>query len=182
VALDPATNRYVAEVTNAGNGSTWGLELDVRWEFNWGRLGQFIPKGNYSYLGSRLFDTRQQTYRKFKGQPDYVYNVGFEYITRNSRFSVGANYNEVPINVEAEAKTDGTYEEKESTNITRLDVFASYTLTRRLSTRLAAQNLLTQTKSVQKRAYLANNTLTKYDVENEVFQPTFMVSVQWNLR
>lgn len=182
VSLDPTTKRYVSMPVNAGDGSAWGIELDGRYEININGIGKFIPKGNYTYLGSEIFDTKQQKYRKFKGQPDYVFNVGLEFISPNKRFSIGTNYNEVPINVEAESKTDGTYEEKESTNIRRFDIFANYTLSKKVSMRLAGQNLFTKPKSVYKRVYAANGTLNNYDIETEIYNPTFMLSLQFNLK
>ncbi len=133
-------------------------------------------------LRSEIIDAKTQQKRKFKGQPDYVYNVGFEYVSNNRRFSVGANFNKVPVNNEAETKTDGSYEVKENTDIQRLDIFASYNITQKLALRLGGQNLLTKTKEVEKRVYNTAGLLTSYDVERENYSSAVMLSVQWNIR
>jgi outer membrane receptor protein involved in Fe transport len=180
--LDPLTNRYVTTPTNAGNGNSWGIELDFRYETSLGRIGRLIPKANGSWLNSKLLDTKTQQYRKFKGQPDYVYNIGFEYLTNNKKISFGANYNEVPIANEAETKADGSYEVKEITSIRRLDLFINYSLSKKIALRLGGQNLLTKAKTVYKRVYLADNSLSNYDIERELFTPTYMLSLQWNIK
>jgi len=180
--LDPIANRYVTQVSNAGDGKVWGVEVDFRYEMGLGKMGRLIPKVNGSWLDSKLLDNKTKQYRKFRGQPDYVYNIGFEYLTNNKRFSLGANYNEVPVADEAETKNDGSYEVKEVTSIRRLDLFVNYTLTQKLMLRLGGQNLLTKAKTVYKRVYLPDNSLSSYDIERETFSPTYMLSMQWNIR
>lgn len=179
--LDAATNRYVTQMVNGGDGKVWGFEVDARYSFNIPSIGQLIPKFNYSILRSEILDVKTQQVRKFKGQPDYVYNIGFEYISPGKRFSIGTNFNKVPVNNEAETKTDGSYEVKENTDIQRLDIFASYNVTQKLAIRLAGQNLLTNTKEVRKRVYTATGILSNYDVEKENYSSAIMLSVQWNI-
>lgn len=182
VNLDAATNRYVSRTVNAGDGKVWGFEFDVRYAITVKGVGQFIPKANYSILRSEVLDTKTGQLRKFKNQPDYVYNIGLEYVMNNRRFSIGANFNKVPINQEPTTKDDGSYEVKENTDIQRLDVFLNYTVNRKLAVRLAGQNLLTQTKEVRKSVYNTTGQLTSYDVERENYASTLMLSLQWNFR
>jgi outer membrane receptor for ferrienterochelin and colicins len=178
---DNSTNRYVSQQVNGGDGKVWGFEIDARYSFVIKQVGEFIPKINYSILRSEILDVKTQQLRKFKGQPDYVYNLGFEYITSNRRLSFGANYNKVPINNEAETKTDGSYETKENTDIQRLDIFASYNVTHKLAIRLGGQNLLTNSKEVKKRVYNTAGVLQSFDVERELYSSTLMLSLQWNI-
>jgi outer membrane receptor for ferrienterochelin and colicins len=182
VYKEPATNRFVSQQVNGGNGKVWGFELDARYTLHTKRVGQFIPKINYSILRSEIIDAKTGQLRKFKGQPDYVFNIGMEYIAPGNRFSMGANFNKVPVNNEAETKTDGSYETKENTDIQRLDIFASYNLTQKLAIRLAGQNLLTNTKEVRKRVYNAAGILQNYDVEREYYSSAIMLSFQWNIK
>lgn len=181
IYLDNTTNRYVSQQVNGGDGKVWGFELDARYTFNIKGIGQFIPKVNYSILRSKILDAKTQQVRKFKGQPDYVYNTGFEFIHKNRRLSFGANYNKVPINNEAETKQDGSYETKENTDIQRLDVFLNYNITQKLALRLGGQNLLTNTKEVRKRVFNTAGVLQNFDVERENYASTIMLSVQWNI-
>ncbi|HMO61080.1 MAG TPA: TonB-dependent receptor [Ferruginibacter sp.] len=182
IYLDEAANRYVTQQVNGGNGKVWGFELDARYIINIRRIGQFIPRMNYSLLRSEIIDAKTKQLRKFKGQPNYVYNLGLEYITTNRRFSIGANYNKVPINNEADTKNDGSYETKENTDIQRLDIFANWNVTQKLAVRLAGQNLLTNTKEVRKRVYNAAGIMQNYDIERENYSSTIMLSLQWNIR
>ncbi len=179
---DDVASRYVSQQVNGGDGKIWGFEMDARYIINVSRVGQFIPKLNYSILRSEILDSKTGQLRKFKGQPDYVYNLGLEYITNSRRFSIGANFNKVPINNEAETKADGSYETKENTDIQRLDIFANWNITQKLAVRLAGQNLLTTTKEVRKKVYNAASVLQNYDVERESYSSTIMLSLQWNIR
>lgn len=175
-------NRYVTQLVNGGDGKVWGFELDARFTIQIPTIGQFIPRFNGSILRSEILDAKTKQLRKFKGQPDYVYNIGAEYVSKNKRFSIGANFNKVPINNEAETKTDGSYEIKQNTDIQRLDVFLNYNITQKIALRFSGQNLLTKSKEVRKTVYTSANVLSSYDIERENYSSAALVSIQWNIR
>lgn len=175
-------NRYVTQLVNGGDGKVWGFELDARFTIQIPTIGQFIPRFNGSILRSEILDAKTKQLRKFKGQPDYVYNIGAEYVSKNKRFSIGANFNKVPINNEAETKNDGSYEIKQNTDIQRLDVFLNYNITQKIALRFSGQNLLTKSKEVRKTVYTSANVLSSYDVERENYSSAALVSIQWNIR
>ncbi len=66
---------YIYQPQNVGNGKVWGVEFDLSTDLGFLGLPNTGVFGNISWLDSEITDFAGK--RRFNGQSDYVYNVGF---------------------------------------------------------------------------------------------------------
>jgi outer membrane receptor for ferrienterochelin and colicin len=175
-----SNNRYNLQVQNVGNAIAWGFEFDGKFTINMKKAGLFSIKGNFSRLYSELTDAITGQLRKLKGQPDYVYNIGFDYSSYKDFVTVGANFNFISDIDESERKPDGKYEVKDNSPVQRLDFFIGFSFNQKFAIRLSGQNLLNIDKAIYKKTYLSTGMLEKKEYQTEKFYQTYLISLQLN--
>lgn len=77
---------------NVGDGSTWGVELDLSTPLTLVGLGDTGVFLNAAWLDSEIDDAILGGERRFQNQPDYVYNVGFIHNLHEWQSAFGVNY------------------------------------------------------------------------------------------
>jgi outer membrane receptor for ferrienterochelin and colicins len=180
VEENPITGRYESQSQNVGTGRAWGFEFDMKYTLDFVKYGLLSIKGNYSLLYSELLNKTTQVKSKFKGQADYVYNIGFDYSVFENKITFGANFNYVPALDENEVKADGKYNIKDNSATQRMDVFLGYNMTRNIAIRLSGQNLMNLDKAIQNASYLADGTLEKKTLAREKYYENYLISLQLN--
>jgi len=70
-----AAGGSVFQPLNIGDGETWGLEFDLSTPLDFMGLDNTGFYANYAYMDSDIIDPFTGTERKFRNQPDFVYNV-----------------------------------------------------------------------------------------------------------
>lgn len=97
---------------NAGDGEVWGIELDFNIPLS-DETGLFA---NVTWLDSEIEDQFTGETRRFRGQPNYVYNVGLTHNIPSWDMSTGFSYQkqgkstEVDLDRELELGYDGNLE------------------------------------------------------------------------
>ncbi len=176
-SLNTANNRYESRFENVGDGALWGAELDGSYKLQpWGGR-ELTLRGNASWLDSEFKDKATGRKARFKEQPDYVLNAGFDY-QLPARFKLGANYNLTGAVDNTEYKADGKYTVNDQDERKFLDLYLSRDLGKHYRLRFAASNLLKAEKAKQASEYNANGALSKRDVEVERSQPLYTVSFE----
>src|SRR3546814_15022887 len=66
---------YIYQPQNIGDGKVWGVEFDLSTDLGFLGLPNTGIFGNVSWLDSEITDLAGK--RRFNGQSDYVYNIGF---------------------------------------------------------------------------------------------------------
>lgn len=80
-------------INNNNTGTVTGVELDVSAPFNLVGLPNLQGFLNYTYLDSEVKDPfLEGVERRFSGQAEYVYNIGFEHEITPWAFSYGMSY------------------------------------------------------------------------------------------
>lgn len=132
--------RFVERPDNVGDGEIWGVEFDARKQMDFIGMPNLLVRANYSWLRSRVRDISTGDTRKFKDQPDYVYNIGFDYDIPSWNASFGMNYNYIPDFIKDPVTGEGESNQK------LLDLYAVKRINKNFNVRLTASNLLNMKK------------------------------------
>ncbi|WP_272938975.1 TonB-dependent receptor plug domain-containing protein [Fischerella thermalis] len=96
INLNPENNRYEQSPRNVGNGKVYGLRLDLQTRTPFLGLPNLTLFGNISFLGSEVKDKISGEIRRFREQPAYVANLGFDYTIPEWGMNFGLTYNILP--------------------------------------------------------------------------------------
>ncbi|MFQ5716777.1 MAG: TonB-dependent receptor plug domain-containing protein [Nitrospinales bacterium] len=170
-ALNPATGRFEEKPININVGKVWGVEFDARRRMGWIGLPGLALSGNVSILDSEVRDPTTGRLRRFKEQPDYVLNGGFDYNIPIWDLVFGMNFNRV-----GGSDDEVTSLKKQD----RLDIFVTKAIFKDIKLRFSARNLLEAEKGKTKRIFKPGGKLDKEEVEVEGSARSFFVSLSRN--
>lgn len=145
---DAEAGGNVYEATNAGDGKSWGLELDFSTPLDFTGLPDTGIFANYTWLDSEVRDPVLNIDRRFNNQPRHVYNVGFIQTLADLDASFGAS-----LSGRSKAREIALDEEVDLTYGKDLEAFIEKRFADRFVLRLSATNILDRKKNEQFRTY-----------------------------
>lgn len=172
--VDPGDDAYnLIEPRNIGDGTTWGVEVDLSTPldvFGMPETGVFF---NYTWLESELLDPWTGVERQFRNQPQNVWNIGFIQNLPDWGASFGAS-----LYGRDEGYESGLDELVKVEYDQDLEAFVEKRFGERVVVRLSAQNLLDKEKRETFMKYdgdsieeildnRANGDLDEYELESE---------------
>ena len=161
--------RYVERPYNVGDARIWGAELDVKTRMDAIGLKNLTLRANYAWLNSKVAATG----KRMKDQPEYVYNVGFDYALPWG-LTLGATYNHKPAFVKDDTATK--YEAEPAQKL--LDVYVAKKIGKHLNLRLTAGNALDADKDKDKREFHSNGNVKKLERELEKGAPRLFLALE----
>ena len=176
VPFDP--DSFVYTMDNVGDGSVWGVELDLAAPLTALGLPHTGVFANYSWLDSEIEDFIGK--RRFNNQARYVYNVGFIQDLPDWAASFGASYRKQG---DAYARVLG--EEVLTRYDADLEVFVEKRFGHSFSVRLSGTNLL----DAKKREYFSkfdneadqvDRDYDEYEEESEWAGPRYQLVMRWS--
>ncbi len=145
IGIDPGTGKNLVEPVNVGEGRIFGAEFELEAKLAatgiW-ILKDFTFRGNVSWFDSAVRDPVTGEERKFKDQPDFVFNLILQYFYKpwGAGANVGWNYLDERIDV----KNDGT--KKIEAPVSLVDLSVRKALGKHLSLFFDVKNLLREEK------------------------------------
>lgn len=168
--------RFVERPQNVGDARVWGVELDARPRMDIIGLPELMLRFNYTRLYSAIKHATTGATTRIKDQPPYIYNVGFDWQLPRWDAAWGVNYNYTPKflkNPTEPLKPDNESEQK------LLDLYVMKRLSKDLSLRLTAANLLDMVKDKEKYEYHSTSgRKTKFTQEAERGGRAFFVALE----
>jgi len=164
---------FIYTVDNVGDGKVWGLEFDLSTPLDFigmDTTGVFL---NYSWLDSEIDD--ELGTRRFNGQSNYVFNVGFTHDIPTWGAAFGATYRK-----QGDADSRVIAEEVKTTYGGDLEVFVEKRVLENVVIRLTGSNLLDSSKdeTFDKFANLADQIdrdYDEYELETESAGPVYQL-------
>jgi outer membrane receptor protein involved in Fe transport len=138
----------VFQPRNIGDGTMWGVEVDLSTPLDFIGLPDTGIFANYTYLDSETTDPFTGQERRFNNQPHHLYNVGFIQTVQALDASFGAS-----LSGRSEAVESVFDETVELRYTPDLEAFVERRFGRNVVVRLSAQNLLNRTKREIFRKY-----------------------------
>jgi iron complex outermembrane receptor protein len=178
IIQDPISGRFLQLPINIGSARTYGLELDARTELDFIGLPGLTMVGNFSWLGSAVDDIITGETRPFNEQPNYLFNIGFDYTLPSNALSFGLNYRYVPQIFFTEQTGDILQErfiEAEGT----LDAYLTWRPIETLAFSLYARNLL-GIESVRPRRGLENGVLQSSQTDFQRADRIVGINMTWD--
>ncbi len=167
----------VYSVDNVGDGKVWGLEFDISTPLTFVGLDNTGVFFNYSWLDSEVSDFAGE--RRFNGQSNYVYNIGFIQDLPTWGAAFGVTYRK-----QGDAYDRVEAEEVKTSYGGDLEIFLEKRFGKNFVLRLTGQNLLDSSKdevfdkfeSLQDQA--AGN-YDEYELETERAGPVFQIVARY---
>lgn len=172
--VDPGDDAYnLIEPRNIGDGTTWGVEIDLSTPLDMIGLPETGVFLNYTWLDSEVLDPFTGVERRFRNQPQNVWNVGFIQNLPDWGASFGAS-----LYGRDEGYESGLDELVKVEYDQDLEAFVEKRFGDRVVVRLSAQNLLDKEKRETFMKYdgdsieeildnRANGDLDEYELESE---------------
>lgn len=172
--VDPGDDAYnLIEPRNIGDGTTWGVEVDLSTPLDMIGLPETGVFFNYTWLESEVLDPWTGVERRFRNQPQNVWNVGFIQNLPDWGVSFGAS-----LYGRDEGFESGLDELVRVEYDQDLEAFVEKRFGDRVVVRLSAQNLLDKAKRETFLKYdgdsveeildnRANGDLDEYELESE---------------
>lgn len=176
VPFDP--DSFIYTMDNVGDGSVWGVELDVAAPLAVIGLPNTGVFANYSWLDSEIEDFIGK--RRFNNQPRYVYNVGFIQDLPDLAVSFGASYRK-----QGNAFSRVLGEEVRTTYDADLEVFIEKRFGDSFAVRLSGANLLDAKKrerfgKFDNEADQVDRDFDEYEIESEWAGPRYQLVMRWS--
>lgn len=183
--VDPGDDAYnLVEPRNIGDGTTWGVEVDLSTPldvFGMPETGVFF---NYTWLESEVLDPWTGVERRFRNQPQNVWNIGFIQNLPDWGASFGAS-----LYGRDEGYESGLDELVKVEYDQDLEAFVEKRFGERVVVRLSAQNLLDKEKRETFMKYdgdsieeildnRANGDLDEYELESESSGVLYQLTVR----
>lgn len=172
--VDPGDDAYnLIEPRNIGDGTTWGVEVDLSTPLDMIGLPETGVFFNYTWLDSEVLDPFTGVERRFRNQPQNVWNIGFIQNLPDWGASFGAS-----LYGRDEGYESGLDELVKVEYDQDLEAFVEKRFGERIVVRLSAQNLLDKEKRETFMKYdgdsveeildnRANGDLDEYELESE---------------
>ena len=183
--VDPGDDAYnLIEPRNIGDGTTWGVEVDLSTPLDMIGLPETGVFFNYTWLESEVVDPFTGVERRFRNQPQNVWNVGFIQNLPNWNASFGAS-----LYGRDEGFESGLDELVRVEYDQDLEAFVEKRFGDRVVVRLSAQNLLDKEKRETFMKYdgdsveeilenRANGDLDEYERESERSGVLYQITVR----
>ena len=183
--VDPGDDAYnLIEPRNIGDGTTWGVEVDLSTPLDMIGLPETGVFFNYTWLESEVVDPFTGVERRFRNQPQNVWNVGFIQNLPNWNASFGASLYGRDEGVESGLDELVRVEYDQD-----LEAFVEKRFGDRVVVRLSAQNLLDKEKRETFMKYdgdsveeilenRANGDLDEYERESERSGVLYQITVR----
>ena len=183
--VDPGDDAYnLVEPRNIGDGTTWGVEVDLSAPLDAFGLPETGVFFNYTWLDSEVTDPWTGVERQFRNQPQNVWNVGFIQNLPTWNASFGAS-----LYGRDEGYESGLDELVKVEYDQDLEAFVEKRFGDRFVVRLSAQNLLDKEKRETFMKYdgdsieeildnRANGDLDEYELESERSGVLYQVTVR----
>ncbi len=173
IKLDSSTSRYTQTPENAGQGSLWGLELEVKKslsEYVEG-LGVF---GNATVQDSSLKNTETGMTRPIKQTSNFLSNIGVDHTLKAYKFTYGAAYRYV-----------GGYDNQMEYQLSQsqkgygaLDLYASKRLDKNFKCQLNLKNITSTMIETTSNMYDDTGTLTGTQLDKIHSKPQILLMVE----
>ena len=173
-ADDPTGDRtWVYQPRNTGDGSVYGVEFDVSTSLSFLGLPDTGIFGNLSLLESDITDELGE--RRFNGQSNIVYNVGFIQDIPSFGAAFGATYRK-----QGAAYDRFVAEEVRTTYGADLEIFVEKRFGKRFTIRAVGSNLLDGAKAESFNKFNTtqdqiDRNFDEYELESETAGPVFQI-------
>ncbi|WP_428631051.1 TonB-dependent receptor plug domain-containing protein [Sphingopyxis sp.] len=168
---------FVFQPLNVGDGKVYGIEFDISSDLGFIGLPDTGIFGNLSLLDSKIVDFAGK--RRFNGQSDYVYNVGFIQDIKSVGAAFGATYR----------KQGGAFdrvvgEEVFTTYGADLEIFVEKRFGKSFTIRAVGSNLLNGAKRERFNKFTtvkdqADRTFDEFELESEKAGPVFQLMARY---
>lgn len=171
------TGTFVLQPQNVGSGEVYGIEFDLSTDLGFLGLPDTGVFGNFSYLDSEITDEFGD--RRFNGQSEYVYNVGFIQDVKAWDAAFGATYRK-----QGAAFDRLVGEEITTTYGADLEIFVEKRIGKNFTIRAVGSNLLDGPKD---EVFNKFNTIDEqivrdfdeYELESETAGPVFQIIARY---
>jgi outer membrane receptor for ferrienterochelin and colicin len=178
INFNPENNRYEQSPRNVGDGKIYGLRLDVQTRTPFLGLPNLTLFGNVSFLGSEVEDRLSGEIRRFKEQPAYVANLGFDYVVPEWGMNFGLTYNILPGFENRELK-DGKTEVTKQAGENSLDAYMAFRLADNVQLSLFGKNLLAAERSKDRTVFSSTGVFENSRIERETAERLYGISLSW---
>jgi iron complex outermembrane receptor protein len=168
---------FIFQPQNIGDGKVYGIEFDLSTDLGFIGLPDTGIFGNVSFLDSEITD--QFGERRFNGQSDYVYNVGFIQDIKSFGAAFGATYR----------KQGGAFdrvigEEVFTTYGADLEIFVEKRFGKSFTIRAVGSNLLNGAKREAFNKFTTvedqiDRSFDEYELESEKAGPVFQIMARY---
>ncbi|MBW4643145.1 MAG: TonB-dependent receptor [Goleter apudmare HA4340-LM2] len=134
--------------------------------------------GNVSFLGSEVEDRTTREIRRFKEQPVYVANLGFDYVIPEWGMNFGLTYNILPGFENRELK-DGKTEVTKQAGENSLDAYMAFRLADNVQLSLFGKNLLAAERSKDRTVFSSTGVFENSRIERETAERLYGISLSW---
>lgn len=168
---------FVLQPRNVGDGTVWGIEFDLSADLGFVGLPDTGVFGNFSWLDSDTTDFAGD--RRFNGQSDYVFNVGFIQNFPSLGAAFGATYRK-----QGDAFDRLVGEEVTTSYGADLEIFVEKRFGSNLTIRAVGSNLLNGSKD---EVFNKFNTIDdqlgrdfdEFELESEEAGPVFQIMLRY---
>ena len=179
-SLNQSSGRYEKKPENIGTAKLQGLELDTRLHLvEYGFEGLTLS-GNVTLLDSEVTDQDTGIKTKFKGNPDYLYNIGFDHHISSIDMNWGMNLNQVGKITSEEIKDDAL--EIETTESQQfLDLYIKKSFTNGIVINFSAQNLLSAERDKRESSFNVDGSLDEFErkVDSSERMINLSITAKW---
>lgn len=168
---------FVLQPRNVGDGIVWGIEFDLSADLGFIGLPDTGVFGNFSWLDSDITDFAGD--RRFNGQSDYVFNVGFIQNLPSLGAAFGATYRK-----QGDAFDRLVGEEITTSYGADLEIFVEKRFGTNLTIRAVGSNLLNGSKDEVFNKFTTigdqqSRSFDEFELESEEAGPVFQIMVRY---
>lgn len=167
------SNRYVEKPQNAGEGSLWGLEVELKKSLK-EYISGFGLFANATLQDSSLTNTLTGVKRELLQTPNFTCNLGFDHTLKESEITYGVAYRYV-----------GGYDDPQEYFISQsqkgygtLDLYANKRLNKTFKLQFNVKNITASTVETTSRLYDAWGAITQTQVDKEHTKPQVLLSIE----
>ncbi len=173
VRFNTLSGRYEQTPENAGEGSLWGLELELKKSLKEYVEG-FGVFANATLQDSSLTNTLTGVKRELLQTPNFTCNLGFDHTLKGSDMTYGAAYRYV-----------GGYDDLQEYLISQsqkgygtLDFYANKRLDKTFKLQLNVKNITSATVETTSHLYDTSGAITQTQVDKEHSKPQVLLSIE----
>lgn len=168
---------FVFQPQNVGDGKVYGIEFDLSTDLGFIGLPDTGIFGNVSFLDSEITDLFDE--RRFNGQSDYVYNLGFIQDIKSFGAAFGATYRK-----QGGAFDRAIGEEVFTTYGADLEIFVEKRFGKSFTIRAVGSNLLNGAKREAFNKFTTvedqiDRSFDEYELESEKAGPVFQIMARY---
>jgi len=173
IRFNSVSGRYEQTPENAGEGSLWGLELEVKKSLK-EYISGFGLFANATLQDSSITNTLTGVKRELLQTPNFTCNLGFDHTLKGSEITYGAAYRYV-----------GGYDDPQEYFISQsqkgygtLDLYANKRLDKTFKLQFNVKNITASTVETTSRLYDAGGAITQTQVDKEHTKPQILLSIE----